>query len=986
MEGFINPKTNNKEMLLFLFFCSASAELFACTQGELQSNLGGVANVLTDFYTSVITDSHILINYVLDDRVKTLPAWSQEYNDLSCSSYCTDNSSIRISDVYFPEWSKTQAYNWTCGIDLMSQGIDPSFAEASGCTYPYDEHITSFCNCSQGCPYYCLHPNQFGNSRQRFFFELFKSLDYIVPAMLSNNIYVNRLYSYDAVGGVRTPTYYPYNIADFLGPDYMWSILLPAYPTLNPNLFTYWSPNYFDTGLGVTMTTAFTPIVSNGEFLGVICADVMLSGTQTFITQATITPGSVVFVTDHSGSIISADQKAYNHIFCPDVNIPYCQSNFFNITELNIQQANTNLVPPGLSQSIRGLSKLIALIRDNPSKGSMLVSSEYWTWQSLNLPYTTYTVVSVTPQQDIDMSAIWNINSSITITRSRGVSIVILSNQGYLSLCWRTIYPSWLTVNPDMGCIDGYKNTYISISVDWNSIQAEAIINILPNNGTGYESCFHPLSMSVYPIYDMVEDDSILFTINPLPIILALVFSLIGGWLSGILMEHNLSSQNKIWWISSGIVITLSGIWTNSVLITCSIQPQQHVEIGILLWLLSLLSTLIVTCSMFWFLQSIDRHRIYNIELPGKKRIEWNKLGLISVCLNFTSFISNFCCVLSLQINANIYQEWSIVIPILITAMVFNFILLRLTWTYHKTIAYLTFLIPSFLLTIAHVFTLQLTFHQSAFNMSIQPGIAIFVAIALSCIVCAMCMLLNSTTLRLSRDALDKELDNSRRTAGRWQRNALLAMEKHNVSRQFLSAINNIRPHVRSVVNNIYLSRLIGITSSQSEPRSVTSKSSIQEPVLVKSKTNKSVNLVDILRNPLCLELFKDQLISEHSEELVLFWLDAETYETNHKLLTPSQQKEFALYLQATYIGQGATYQVNISSEQVKYIQKYITEHRINLFDAAKKECIKLMTQQTYKTFLETPQYQICLQILEKSFNPLESIDFSKTEEKESSF
>jgi len=950
-------------LFVYLLLCRVNSSSYTCAISQLTTALFQQSDALSDIYSSVISDGKLLVDYVLKTEGKVIPAYSQEFDQLVHEGAWYDNSTQRISDFYMPWWSGSRVYNFSCGSTLS--------LNESGCTY-----ITSNATCNMSLSYHCLDPS----NKQQFLFDLFKTIDYVIPSI--QNPYISRIYSYDIVGGIRIPRGMN-NLFNLIDDDFIWDIFVDAVDYyMNSPYEVYWHPTHLGLVSNETVNTMFLPVVWIGQLLGMICIDVAQMG---------IAEGQLLL--DDMGTVIYSQQ---------------------GVAHVNL---NTLGVKNSLLSSIHSIQS---------------VSSTEWLWQRLNLKQIGLILVSTIPTLDIQNAYVWNYTVNGNIIRSEVASQQItIHNLGNSSVCWSS--ESWLTISPRSRCLQGGTSAVLHIEVDWKRQDGNsaASISILPNitqltpwlvQETSQEfipgqlgpwtSCFQPLFIQVILQYDMIEGEQVIFTLNSTVVILSIILATIGGWLSGLLMEHavlvtvikeesvsstvDLTSSDVdvyalhakyVWWILSGLISTLSGVWSGCFLILCSLKANldqpELLSVSVTLWMIGLLSTLCLMWLTFWYMQYTKSNRIYKLE---RRRVTSIIKYIVLSLLLVSGFVTcSICSTYSISHNMRVVHNWNILGPVIVMLVALEVLVFRIGWFSYRTLAYLGFTLPSNLFYLIDLSTSRMYFvaGASATN-AITANTVINVSIALSCTACITCILINNKALHLSREAMNKELVKYKQKAYRWEASASEALEKYNMAKFFLTSINNLRPLNRHFMNKIYLDQprvqldIARQTKTSSEDSVNAILQTAPPPVLPRHRTIKTTPLDIILRNPACLEFFKDVLKNEHSEELVMFWLDVEVYESRYEKMSSEERRVMAINLNSQYILEGSPYQVNVAGTVTQKVQSNLAAASRDLFTSAKKVCMSLMEQNTYKRFTESPEYDTCVDILEKSDITLGDISFTQ--------
>lgn len=325
----------------------------ACSEKELKASLVKAAlDMQTQFFEPIGEQSRQISRWLLDADKMNLNARDPgsvlaELNYTAPGKRRWNDSPTRFADVFLPFWAFNQSYNYSCAIDLLQRpGInefDPAVLDASlaGCTYDSDDRLSVRCkefNCSIQCPSYCAifelqsmagqSNNQTNpDSYVQFHYNIAQTLDYLLPSFMQDNDLIGRVTYCNDVGmcwifwSYRFP---PANVFDVTTgfPDGMyWISCVRAHPRMNPKQNTVFSAAYIDYGLLVPVFTAFTPVYDRqtNEFRGTVAADILLKRPSRLIEQLHPTERTFVMLVsaDHRGTILVAQQMAWDRLFCP---------------------------------------------------------------------------------------------------------------------------------------------------------------------------------------------------------------------------------------------------------------------------------------------------------------------------------------------------------------------------------------------------------------------------------------------------------------------------------------------------------------------------------------------------------------------------------------------------------------------------------------------------------------------------------------------
>ena len=138
-------------------------------------------------------------------------------------------------------------------------------------------------------------------------------LDFSTPQLLETNPSILAIYYINPNGIVR---YYPnIKLASLLPPDFD-ATQRPYYeitaPSFNPKRNTRWTIPYVDAAGGGLVVTTASPVYIEGEFSGVVAADIQLSRVTEQISAIKIGKTGYAFMLDDAGRIISMPPAGYD--------------------------------------------------------------------------------------------------------------------------------------------------------------------------------------------------------------------------------------------------------------------------------------------------------------------------------------------------------------------------------------------------------------------------------------------------------------------------------------------------------------------------------------------------------------------------------------------------------------------------------------------------------------------------------------------------
>jgi hypothetical protein len=122
------------------------------------------------------------------------------------------------------------------------------------------------------------------------------------------------------------------------------------------------------------------------------------------------------------------------------------------------------------------------------------------------------------------------------------------------------------------------------------------------------------------------------------------------------------------------------------------------------------------------------------------------------------------------------------------------------------------------------------------------------------------------------------------------------------------------------------------------------------------------LQLSDILKHPVALEILKDQAVGSRNTELLSFYCDVQAF----KQLPKSDRPAAAQDILDTYISVTGSSEINIGEKlrDVVYRRVMANKDDKHAFDEAEREATTLIRRNVFEPFMNTPGYRVCQTLL----------------------
>lgn len=149
-------------------------------------------------------------------------------------------------------------------------------------------------------------------------------MDLVGPAVLNSNPNIVAVYYIDTRGST---IYYPnIDLANLVPPDFAVTeqiFFTAAAPAGNPNRLSVWTPPYQDPALTGLIVTNSAPVYDrNGQFRGVVAADVQLAAITEQIKQISLGQTGYALLIDSAGRIIALPESGYEELSLTPEEVP----------------------------------------------------------------------------------------------------------------------------------------------------------------------------------------------------------------------------------------------------------------------------------------------------------------------------------------------------------------------------------------------------------------------------------------------------------------------------------------------------------------------------------------------------------------------------------------------------------------------------------------------------------------------------------------